>query len=422
MSINYITNRIFILTLFISVFQIFFLNIGGVVLSLYFLMTYSIIFGLNFIKIRKLDINSLSYIFLIFFSFIAIAWSDQSFLSIRSILFILSGYIIFCYTRKIVIYDENIIYKAFKLLCYAIALHSIIITIFFFFPDIELGFLSSSLAKIFINNGSLESYQLDFGNNVTDPDKAGGFFLNGNAAAILSEVGFYLPFIVNYFSKFRFLKLIVVINFMGIVFTGSKSALFLAVFSFILSFFIFSIFLDKSSLLRKQFYILILVLSSIFVYFLSSYFSNSFLYSDSVVNAERREVIFNFAYRKFLDNPFLGLGFGGWEKAFYNYGEGLKVYGLSGGMPAHNYFIISWSNGGILLLISAFLYYLVFIFAAKRLYLIAGKKIAVLFFAIFICVFAHSMVDNVLIYEDPHYSGIFAALLAWASYMKRSYR
>ena len=112
----------------------------------------------------------------------------------------------------------------------------------------------------------------------------------------------------------------------------------------------------------------------------------------------------------------LGLGFGGWEEAFYSYGEGLKAYALSGNMPAHNYFIISWANGGFLLLLASVLFYFIIAHVSRRLYKTEGKNIAILFFSIFICVLFHSFVDNVLIYEEVHYAGIFAALIAWAAY------
>lgn len=417
---NNILNRIYILTLFLSVFQIFILKISGIVLSVYFILTYSLILGLVSRRIRRIDIYSLSYIFLISATFLSILWSPDQYGALRSVFFILSGFIIFSYTRKLAIYNPDIIYRAFKWLCLAISFHSIIVMIFFFNPSVEYGFLGSSLAKLFINNGSLELYKYDFGNNVTDPNKAGGFFLNGNSSAILAEFGLYLTLIINRIRKNRFNTLLVITNFFGIVCTGSKSAIFLALFSFLLAYFSFPIFFEKINILKKQIYLLINILVFCGIYFIISSISSTYLYEDGVVNAERRKVIFQFAYGKFLENPILGLGFGGWDAAFFNYGEGLKVYGLNGSMPAHNYFIISWSNGGAFLLFASILFYFCLIYPVSLIYKHNDKQMAILYLAIGICVLLHTSVDNVLIYEDPHYSGIFAALIAWAVYSKRS--
>lgn len=414
MSFNF--KYIYFLTVILSVFQIYILNISGIVLSLYFILSYFLFFGLISDKIRKIDLYTFSYIYLLFSTILAVFWSPDVYASYRSFLFILSGFFIFLYTRKIVTKDSNFVAEVLKFLCISISFNSILIVVFFLNPNIEAIFLQSNIAKIFINNGSLSQYQFDLGNNVTDPNKAGGFFLNGNSSAILSEIGFYLSLILGKLNKFKNYILFAILNFLGIVFTGSKSALFLSIFSYFISYIIFTLFFQKTTLFIKQLYFLLSFLLIGLILIVFSFISDTYIYSDGVVNAERRKVIFEFAYQKFLENPLLGLGFGGWEEAFYSYGEGLKAYALSGNMPAHNYFIISWANGGFLLLLASVLFYFIIAHVSRRLYKTEGKNIAILFFSIFICVLFHSFVDNVLIYEEVHYAGIFAALIAWAAY------
>lgn len=410
---------IFFLALIFSVFQIYIFNFNGIVLSVYFLLSLLLLLNIFDNKIYKIDIHSLSYMAIIFSTLIATLWSPDLYAAIRSFIFILIGYILFLYARILAKNNSDFLLLSLKFLCLCITFHSLIVIVFYYNPSIEAVFLNSDFAKIFINNGSLALYQYDFSNNVSDPKKAGGFFLNGNASAILAEIGFFMTLIIGRLYKFKYYILFSLINFLGIISTGSKSALFLAIFSYGISYIIFSLFISKSSSLLKFLYFFGSFILLLVIYFIFKLISNTDIYEDGVVNAERRQVIFEFAYNKFLDNPVLGLGFGGWEKEFFSYGESLKVYALSGSMPAHNYFIISWANGGLLLLFSAFIFYISIIVASKKLYIREGKYIGTLYFSIFICLFVHTFVDNLLVYEEIHYAGIFGVLIAWAAYAKK---
>lgn len=410
---------IYMLALIFSVFQFYILNFNGIVLSLYFVLSLFLLFNVVDGKINRVDIHSVSYILIIFSTFIAILWSPDIYEAIRSLVFIFIGYTLFVYTRILANNNSNFLLLCLKILCLCITIHSILVIIFYFNPSIEAVFLSSNFAKLFINNGSLALYQYDFSNNVFDPKKAGGFFLNGNSSAIMAEIGFFMTLIIGRLYKFKYYILFALINFIGIICTGSKSALFLAFFSYGISYIVFSIFFSKSNVLSKLFYSLGLFLMVLIIYLVFRMISNTEIFEDGVVNAERRKVIFEFAYNKFIDNTILGLGFGGWEREFFHYGESLKVYALSGSMPAHNYFIISWANGGLFLLISAFIFYISIIIASRKLYFREGKYIGTLFFSIFICLLFHTFVDNLLVYEEIHYAGIFGTLIAWAAYAKK---
>ena len=290
MSFNF--KYIYFLTVILSVFQIYILNISGIVLSLYFILSYFLFFGLISDKIRKIDLYTFSYIYLLFSTILAVFWSPDVYASYRSFLFILSGFFIFLYTRKIVTKDSNFVAEVLKFLCISISFNSILIVVFFLNPNIEAIFLQSNIAKIFINNGSLSQYQFDLGNNVTDPNKAGGFFLNGNSSAILSEIGFYLSLILGKLNKFKNYILFAILNFLGIVFTGSKSALFLSIFSYFISYIIFTLFFQKTTLFKKQLYFLLSFLLIGLILIVFSFISDTYIYSDGVVNAERRKVIF----------------------------------------------------------------------------------------------------------------------------------
>lgn len=420
MIVNGVFEKIYILCLPLAVIQLYFFKFMGFNISIFIIFSFLLILPLLGWRIKKIDIYSFGYLFLIFCTFFACLWSPSIDLAMRSIFFIISGFILFCYTRRLMNTKPAIVDKAIKYLCFAIAIHSILVTSFYFSPMLEEFFLYSKSASFFINSNALDLYQIDLTNNVKDPDKAGGFFLNGNTSAILAEVGFYISLILLQKNKSRWLILSVIFNFIGIVCTGSKSALFLAVFSFFLSYLIFPIIYEKSSLIKKQFFIIFYFLLFVVIYFIISSISSFDIYEDGAVNAERRKVIFEFGYAQFLNHPFLGLGFGGWENSFFNYGEGLKNYGLNGNMPAHNYFIIAWSRGGVFLLLASLYFYLLFFYAVKIAYLNINKKTAILFLALLMCLLIHTSVDNVIIYEEIHYAGIFAVLLAWIVYHKKN--
>ncbi len=210
--------------------------------------------------------------------------------------------------------------------------------IFLIFPNLELSFLQSSIAKLFIDPGALKILFGDGYNNILDPRKAGTFFVNTNVAAVFFGMLFWISLSLKFKSKRSYYNALIVIYFLALLSTNSRAGLGAVAFT------VFILILMNIKKKKTWFRIIIF---SFPVFILGVIFVSSGLFNNIVDRLSLRAIeddprmrIWSFALSHI--DPIIGLGYGGWEKISYQMGPELGTF------PPHNHFLLVWSWSGIL--------------------------------------------------------------------------
>lgn len=289
-----------------------------------------------------------------------------------------------------------ILYRAIYWALPGLMIQAGLVIYFRFNPLQEISFLRSSIADIFVGVGAKGLFN-GFANNVLDPEKSGGLFVNGNVASMSAGVGVFLILVLlnRFGTKWLFIPLILEIA--SVIATGSKTGVTLLVLLALLSWFI-SVFARKSRATWLLPLFLLIVAASFAIPSLLTRLFPSFT-QDTSFSLDTRIGIWNAASHLFQTNPLFGLGFGGWEREIVHYPS-------AQGLPPHNLLILTWANGGffsallLLVFISfSFTYFLSAIFHSDS----AKERNQLVFsFAAIIWIFAHGMGDNTFIYGESH--------------------
>nr|WP_231713373.1 O-antigen ligase family protein [Arthrobacter sp. zg-Y769] len=121
--------------------------------------------------------------------------------------------------------------------------------------------------------------------------------------------------------------------------------------------------------------------------------------NDSASSLGTRGVIWETAGTLFVENPFLGLGFGGWGEYFYWASSGA----LGRTFPPHNIFIAAWSDMGVAGAIVLAVFVGAVLVAHVRLTAQTPKRESFAWgfgLAAFLWLFIHGMADAVTFYGD----------------------
>ena len=354
-----------------------------------------------------------SLIFLEVYRVVSISWSPNPILGIREIVYEM-GFIFVLLSFS----DKNISLKVKeKIITYTLglaSLNAIFVIIFRVYPPLEFTFLHSYYATFFISPNVLTGL---FGlnvNNVLDPTKAGGFFVNANISAAyigLSSMGSI------YFGKAfksRFLILNGIFLWVAVFFTGSKAASIVAIFLPIFVTYV-NLFAVKGLTLKN---LTIIFWFTIFVTFFGFVFKflledSSFLNQTSST-LQTRFIIWEFAWSSFVKSPILGLGFGGWENGMASYAF---LNGFRGVLPAHNAFLILWSQSGFIAALLGLIFLISFTSTIiKQMKFATGNRVFVLkgIFSGFLWVAIQAMGENFGLIGEPHISPLLAMLIGYA--------
>lgn len=224
-----------------------------------------------------------------------------------------------------------------------IAVQAASVVVFRVFPALEEAFLQSSWAS-FILGSSIFNLYGDEPNNVLDPAKSGGlFFLNANTASML--LGMYLmAYLWSWLSGRRWPALsMAVIALIGTLSTGSKTAFVLVA--------ALGLLVGLSALLvRKRSPWLFLGMFGSFAAIGATAVAFFFFRGETALGAQTettwgiRLKLWSTAAEFFVENPLLGLGFGGWEAHFVPIMESLE---LKDRFPPHNFLIAMWAESGL---------------------------------------------------------------------------
>lgn len=401
----------------IAPFQIYTIQIGGVYPSLYLILECISIIIMIFYAPWKLNVGAVLLLLLVLYECTSIAWSPDPLLGLREILYslpFLSLYIIGVGSNTDI---SESIDSTLRKYCIISAGHSCLVATFLLFPSIESAFWLNPLARIVINPNGISAFNAGIDNNVTDPWKAGGFFLNGNVSAVMSEIAGFISIYLGSKTHRKVWYLIALMNFGGAFASGSKAAMIMVSIVPVLTYFIVSIRARSQSSIK----LLVLILAAVCVfgaaYFVVQWFLiGSELMSDAEINAQRRSVIWGFALSEFQNSPILGLGYGGWPIKFASFGYMSRDIGIAESMAPHNSLIYFWAQSGIIapVLAVSFVFYslknIVIRESGRSDFMLRWSACGAL-----LSLFFHSLSENYTIFNEPHFQAPVALLLGYAS-------
>lgn len=333
----------------VSIFQLYIIGISGIYIPLFLAMSLAaapILFFL--IKTSKLSVIA-PMIVLILFQLLSIIWAPDKLLGVRQISYsipMLFAALIFFTFR----YKYNM---SFRKICaiYAIIslIHSILCIIFRIMPNLESFFLSSGFSDLIINPNTRADLFTVLRNNVLDPKKSAGFLVNGNIAAAWCALNACVAISLAGPARRRlFWIVIAALHIAGAVATGSKAAVFLLIVASIAGWLTWTMAGRRLSSARVLLLIVSVLLIIIGGAVANGLILNSELAERSGQALAQRQLIWGRAGEAFIQSPWLGQGYGGWARDFQAFGAAAREAGLGiGEFPAHNTFIILWSENGV---------------------------------------------------------------------------
>jgi len=404
-----LTLLLFIAILITSVFQLYFIHLFGSYFSIVFILIILLIPSL-FTSLKFYEIKIIFYIILLIsITLLSLIWSVDIKIGLKNALWYLFFVILFFTAFKLTTVRPSQVLLSMKIYFLFLLIPIILIIVFRLNPNIEASFIYGSVSKLFINPNIIAQINNDILTNISDPNKAGGFFVNANVAGTYLGVNYFILIGLFIAYRNRYYLIMSLITSIGIVFAGSKASILI----FLL--------LNISLLLRKQwkkiFFLLPIVIISIIIIHrllpLES-FNNEILKTMNI-----RILIWSFAVENFISHPIIGLGFGEWMQRFEEYADSNAIHMF----PPHNTIIALWSDSGIIAAILGLLIIYCTLKYGIALQKIRNKQLNGLGVAVFFSfswVFLQGMGENFGLLGDEHMKVILAIILgySYAYYVK----
>lgn len=349
-------------------------------------------------------------IFMIAWRLVAAAWSPSPALAIRNTIY--AAPFIFI-TVAMAEYAAAHRERAVSLVKWAFvfaAAQSVLVIVFRILPSLELTFLSSPLARIFISPNALGALFGLSANNVFAADKSGGFFLNANVAGAFVGACAVASWYVSKVASGSLLRVVSIVHWVAVFFTGSKAGAITAVVLPLLLLAISYLRVRRLDPVRVVLGCVILSCAAIAAPIAFGAFQQTGFTHASVETLLSRQVIWDFAFQQFSVHPLLGLGHGGWEEkfAFYAYTRGMPEF------PPHNAFLILWAEAGSLAVVLGMLFVLGLLrwtWIARRTLPAPDAPLASALLGAFSWVFLQSLGENYGLIGEAHLTPMLALLL-----------
>lgn len=347
--------------------QIYLIPIAGIYPSLCLLAALGPVFALK--QLPHLWQQSWFKAFIALFSIHAasLAWSPSPYIGLRQLVYFspfpIAACIGFAVASKHTNYAKNVIGIALSLS----VLQALLVMLFRVSPSIEAAFISSRLAGITTSPNVIAALFDGSPNNIFDATKAGGLFVNANTASAFLGFCSMLAWYLSANAGLKHLKAVAVINWAAVFFTGSKAGMILAVCVPSLTFALAVIRTRQIELKIATALFFLAAVATLLVPFAVEHFLDSGFVGATSSTLDVRQVIWSFAQQEFLKAPLQGMGFGGWEMQFPTFAWVNRVSPL---YPAHNAFLITWGQSGLLAaasLLAFVLLYLRWTFRCQKL-------------------------------------------------------
>lgn len=351
---------------------------------------------------------------------IAVLWSPLPNFAVIAAAQILSLGSIAIHAAHVLKEDEEGLAPAFKWLSFGVIVEAALVTIFRLQPNQEEAFLRSPAAQLLIGSEKIGNFFAGSPDNVFDPDKSGGLWLNANTASMFLGVSACAFFCVYKRYGNRWFLLTALVAASAVYFTGSKTGLVLLLALPAVAWVAPRLcrpkgrgFLLPVALLA---YPAILAIQGV-----ADALIPPDIAADSSLSLSTRAVIWDVASTLFSQNQVLGLGFGGWGENFYAFSGGA----LGRFFPPHNIIIAAWADYGMggALMLCAFMAFIL-IGHIRRMgsspLPISGAWGWSL--AAFAWLWIHGMADAVTFYGDMRTLGVVGLLLGFTLHERAAER
>jgi|GEM_PF-495349 len=455
------------LALFGSIFQVYTIPILGVYPSLCLLASLSL--WPDVIKNKRvlMWLPILLIACLMVVQSLSLFWSVDKRLGVRTLVYTLPFITIACSVYGLTLSKSPIVKKIFIVILPLVLVEAGLVVIFRLFPAAEDAFLHSTIATFFTNPNTLAVLFTDARNNVLDPLKAGGFFVNANVAAGYLGIAAFSCWGIGHAYKVRWLQVISVFLWAAVWFTGSKAGIIMAYFLPLL-YYLYYLYLSKNLTFKKgiigvfsstviSILLTVLLFGNMHVNPMDSKItkeiannaqsslnvqnqdknddtvmdignSSSSAISKSEIKLQKtasdvlqqtadttniRFKIWRYGWHAFQKEPFVGQGFGGWQKDFPQYA---KSVGIGTGFPPHNTIIYLWSQSGILAAIIGLLFMLSIIRFGFKFASLGMQELTILGMSTafaFLWAFIQGMGTNWGLLGEIHMQPLLAAMLGF---------
>jgi O-antigen ligase len=217
-----------------------------------------------------------------------------------------------------------------------VAVQAVLVIMFRLQPSLEEAFLRSRLADVVVGP-SARALFADAPNNVLDPDKAGGLFVNGNVGSMFLGAAACVLAAFAFRFGVRWPWFVVALTTVAVVASGSKTGLILLVMIPFAVLILVGSSGPRGGLVAIALLPALAAAALVAPVWLVSRFPNFF--SELSESVDDRAPLWLAARQLLAENPLLGLGFGGWDD--------YAIAAIGRAVPPHNFLLAAWINTGI---------------------------------------------------------------------------
>jgi O-antigen ligase len=281
-------------------------------------------------------------------------------------------------------------------------------------PAVEDRFLHSRAADLLLGPAA-DALFTTGQNNVLDPAKSGGLFVNANVASLFAGLCFFAVAVLRVRTGQTRHTVLLVVLWLSVFATGSKTGAALAIALPVLAFLVVRLRSWPSSPYFLGFGLLTLPITlSVGDAVLRSVVPD--YATRSTESLGTRTLLWSAAWDLFQQSPVYGLGFGGWQREIGAY-VGRDDY------PPHNLLIDAWAKSGIVC--AAVTAALVLVVGARYLRLAFRddldpdlRRLNAYGLAAWTWLVVHGMGDNTSVFGDLHSMLLVAVLLAYQQWVR----
>jgi hypothetical protein len=328
----------------------------------------------------------------------AALWSPAVNLAVISAAQILSLLAIALHAASLASEDPRALQIILKWLSFGVIAEAVMVVVFRLGPSMEMEFLHSDAARYLLGTDKLFNFWNGGRDNVYDAAKAGGLWVNANTASLFLGVSACTFFAAGARYRSKWLYFSAVLAASGVAFTGSKTGVVL-----VIALPAVAVLLPSLTRPKGRAWILPVVL---FAYPVTLVIENvadvlvpQSVIIDSAGTLGTRSVIWETAGILFQQNPYIGLGFGGWEQQFIAAsGAALGRY-----FPPHNVLIGAWADTGLLGAAALVVFFVAVLAGHLKLMARSPKRESYAWgfgFASFLWLLIHGQADAVTFYGD----------------------
>jgi O-antigen ligase len=269
-----------------------------------------------------------------------------------------------------------------------------LVVLFRLLPGVEHEFLRG-MAGLFAGQNTIAGLFSDHRNNVLDPAKSGGVFVNANVAAMFLGVNGLAALAVSSVTGTPWVRYVGIAALVAVPFTGSKFATILAVALPLVAYGIRRLnraWLIALAGLACAATLLVLLVPPLRAALLE------------------RSAIWGFGFESFRSHPILGLGYGGWQAGFARYAA---THHISQSFPPHDVLLAAWANTGIAGLALTALFSVLVLRAFVQYP--AGGAFAAYGGAALAWILVQGLGENTDVFGEIHLIPITALLIAYAT-------